>query len=220
MSIERVLIVALCAVSAVMLARSGPAAVAAWRIYAGTGRRRQHDATGKSPAMPSSVADRITSLAELGYRHIGETSLDLPGGRRFAWILAAEDAESYVMLAGGLSGVALTGIYSAWQDGTWLGTQHPLGQAVDRGGLRVQIVLTTLADAVDLHRRSVDQLRRTHGDPRPIRAMAEMLALDADYRERFGGSRLGPLTARIMLPGVLSATAFALSVLLLVIGPR
>ena len=47
-----------------------------------------------------------------------------------------------------------------------------------------------------------------------------MLALDADYRERFGGSRLRPLTIRIVMPAVLSACVLVLSVVLLVVSFR
>ena len=50
--------------------------------------------------------------------------------------------------------------------------------------------------------------------------MADMLALDADYRVRFGGSRLRSLTMRIVLPAVLAACLLALSLVLLVISFR
>jgi hypothetical protein len=41
-----------------------------------------------------------------------------------------------------------------------------------------------------------------------------MLALDADYRTRFGGSRLRPITMRIVVPaiGVVLIAALALAV--------
>ena len=49
--------------------------------------------------------------------------------------------------------------------------------------------------------------------------MADMLAHDADYRARFGGSRLRPLAMRIVAPAVLAAIGVLLSVALLVIQP-
>jgi hypothetical protein len=199
-----------------MVVRLGPGAVRAWRIYAGTGKRRQQDAAGLAPEIPLEVRDRLAALREEGYRHIGETHLALPIGERFAWIMAAEDGSSYVILAGGTSGVPMTGIYSAWSDGAWLGTIHPIGTPTDRQGLQVRVVTTTLADAVATHRAGLERLRPGHGTPRPVRSIPDMLTLDADYRTRFGGSRLRPMTIRIVLPAVLALGVFALSVILLV----
>ena len=50
--------------------------------------------------------------------------------------------------------------------------------------------------------------------------MPDMLALDADYRERFGGSELLPMTIRIVLPAVLCVAMFALSGLWLLLTLR
>jgi len=215
MPIDRIVALALVAISSLMLVRLGPGAYRAWRIYAGTGRRRQQDAQGGAPDAPPGVRDRMALLAEAGFRHLGETRLELPVGERFGWIMAADDGESYAILAGATGAVALTGIYSAWMDGAWLGTIHPLGAAVDRPGLEVRIVTTTLAEAVTVHRAGLERLRRVHGAPRPIRSMPDMLALDVDYRVRFGGSRLRPLTIRIVLPAILALGVLVLSVVLL-----
>jgi hypothetical protein len=220
MSVERTLALALFIASALLVYWFGPRAIQSWRIYAGTGRRRQEDATGRAPRTPPGVADRLSLLAEAGYHHIGETRLVLPVGERFGWIVAADDAESYAILVGALSGPSLTGIYSAWSDGTWLGTQHPLGTATDRRGLQVRIVQTTLAEAVSVHRAGLERLRQVHGSPRPIRTMADMLALDLDYRQRFGGSRLLPLTMRIVLPALLAFCAMVLSLILAIDAPQ
>ena len=43
-----------------------------------------------------------------------------------------------------------------------------------------------------------------------------MLALDADYRTRFGGSRLRPITIRIVVPALAAAILAVLSLILLV----
>jgi hypothetical protein len=45
--------------------------------------------------------------------------------------------------------------------------------------------------------------------------MTDMLALDADYRTRFGGSRLRPITMRIVIPAVAVALIAVLSLGLL-----
>jgi hypothetical protein len=220
MPLERVLAILLLIVAGAMLARLGPGAIRSWRIYAGTGRRRQQDAAGRAPEAPSGVRDRLAVLTEEGYRHIGETRLELPVGERFAWIMAADDGDSYAILAGGMSGVPLTGIYSAWSDGTWLGTMHPIGSATDRRGLQVRVVNTSLADAVATHRSGLQRLRAVHGPPRSVRAIPDMLALDADYRTRFGGSRLLPITIRNIMPAVLAVLALVLAFLLLLVSFR
>jgi len=217
MPIESIIAVGLVIVAAAMVVRLAPGAVRSWRIYAGTGKRRQEDAAGRAPEAPAGVRDRIASLDEEGYHHIGETRLELPIGERFAWIMAADDGDSYAILAGGLGGVALTGIYSAWSDGTWLGTIHPVGAPTDRPGLQIRVVSTTLADAVAIHCTGLERLRSVHGAPRSIRSIPDMLALDADYRTRFGGSRLRPITLRNMLPAILAVVVFVLATALLVL---
>jgi len=215
MPIDRAAALGILVVSGILLGRFGPAAIRSWRVYSGTGKRRQVDASGLAPPAPPGVRDRLALLAEAGYRHLGETRLDLPVGERFAWIMAAADGDSYAILAGGTGRVALTGLYSAWPDGTWLGTIHPMGSPTDRPGLQVRVISTTLGAAVEAHQAGVERLRTVHGDPRGVRSMPDMLALDADYRERFGGSRLRPAAIRIAIPAVLAACALALSLVLL-----
>ena len=95
--------------------------------------------------------------------------------------------------------------------------------ASDRQELDAQDVVVAGADGVQLRlgRRAVDvdpgdgRLRALHGDPRPVRSMPDMLALDADYRQRFGGSRLRPITMRTVVPAILSGAVFVLAALLL-----
>jgi hypothetical protein len=214
-SIERVLALAVFIASGLLLVRLGPAAIRSWRIYAGTGHRRQEDAAGRAPQTPPGVADRAAVLATLGYQHLGETRLVLPVGERFGWILAATDAESYAILVDSQGLDGLTGIYSAWVDGTWLATMHPRGQPFDRQGLQVRIVPTTLDATVATHRAGLERLKPVHGAPRQVRAMVDMLALDADYRTRFGGSRIRPITMRIVVPTITVAVITVLSFVLL-----
>jgi len=218
MSTERLLAVALLIGSVLLLLQFGPGAIRSWQIYAGTGKRRQEDAHGAAPPAPPSVVDRAGALESLGYHRLGETRLALPTGVRFGWIVAAEDAESYAIIVPSPRAPGLTGVYSAWTDGTWLCTMHPYGEGVDQGTLHVRIVSTSLGEAVLAHRAGLEQFKRTHGEPRPIRTMPDMLALDADYRTRFGGSRLLPITMRIIMPALISAGIAVLSVILLVVS--
>ena len=214
MSVQRLIELVLLIASGWLFVRLAPAAIGSWRIYAGTSRRRQEDATGRAPDPGPIVVERATELAALGYHPLGATRLVLPTGERFARILAADDAESYVILTEGSTLSALAGIYSAWPDGTWLCTIHPRGEGSERADLIVRIVQTGLAEAVASHRDGIAQVRMRHGEPRRIAQMTDMLALDADYRTRFGGSRLRRLTARLIAPaiaaGVIAVLAFVL----------
>ena len=218
MSAERVIAIAAFACSMLLLLRFGPVAIRSWRIYSGTPRRRQEDAAGQAPSMPPAVADRAAVLAELGYHPLGETRLVLPVGERFAWIVAADDAESYAILVDAPRIGGLTGLYTAWPDGTWLGTLHPRGDAVDRGGLEIRVVATTLEDAVKVQRAGLERLKRVHGTPRPIRTMPDMLALDADYRTRHGGVSLRTITARLIAPAIVLALLAVLSATLIALA--
>lgn len=220
MSSERLLAIALFIGSVALLIRLGPPAVRSWRVYAGTSRRRQEDAAGRVVLVPPGVADRAAALAALGYHRLGETRLVLPTGIRFAWIVAGDDAESYAILVDSARPDAVTGLYSAWPDGTWLGTMHPRGDALDRLGLHIRIVTSTLSEAVKAHRAELERLKATHGAPRPIRTMPDMLALDADYRTRYGGMELRPLLLRIVGPAVAAAVLALLSLALIIVGPR
>jgi hypothetical protein len=114
MTVERMLALAVLICSIGLLLRLGPAAIRSWLIYAGTGQRRQEDATGRAPVQPVGVADRARLLDPLGYRPLGVTRLVLPVGERFAWILAAASAESHAVLVDAPAIGGLTGIYSAW----------------------------------------------------------------------------------------------------------
>lgn len=68
MSTERLLVLAAFACSGRLLLHLGPAALRNWRIYAGTGQRRQKDATGRAPLQPVGTADRAALLGGLGYQ--------------------------------------------------------------------------------------------------------------------------------------------------------
>ena len=220
MSTEKFLELAVFVGSLWLVLRFGPPAVRAWRVYNGTGRRRQQDAVGRAPLASPAVADRANALALLGYHRLGETRLALPNGERFAWIVAANDGESYAILVDSPRRDALTGIYSAWLDGTWLSTIHPRGEAFARENLRVEVVPGALDEAVTVHRAGLETLKTTHGAPRPIRTMPDMLVLDADYRVRFGGSRLRPIVFRVIMPAIVATVLALLSFVLLFLDPQ
>ena len=205
--------------SGTLLLRLAPAAIRSWLVYSGTGQRRQQDATRTAPEPRPDVAERMDEVAYFGYHAIGTTRLELPVGERFARILTANDGESYAIVVDGTTPlIGMSAIYSAWPDGQWLGTMHPRGQPLDRPNLKLRVVTTTLEDAISEHREAVARMRATHGAPKRIERMADMLMLDADYRLRFGGRELRRITFRAIAPALLTAALTILSIVLLVVA--
>jgi hypothetical protein len=91
-------------------------------------------------------------------------------------------------------------LYSAWPDGTWLGTIHPRGTPLVFRTLRLRIESGSLDEAAAVHREAVARMVPDHGAPSPVRELPDMLALDADYRIRFGGRELRPFVVRALAP--------------------
>jgi hypothetical protein len=200
-SLERLVTGGLLVLGVVVLARQLPQMVRIMQTYLGTGRRRQEDATGHAPEPEAETAERVASLEALGFHLIGATQTDLPIGVQYGRILADADQLSYAIVVDSPRGVpVLSALYSSWPDGTWIGTMHPSGDRHRRPGLELSVSSGSISDAVGAHRAWMESLRLEHGQPRRIDRMADMLALDADYRGRFGGRELRWLVIRAVAP--------------------
>ena len=203
MSVERLIGAGLLAVAGVILVRLIVGAVRVLQTYSGTSTRRQEDATGSAPEPEPDTAERVASLGALGYHQIGTTRTVLPIGVQYGRILAADDESSYAIVVDAPQGnPVLTAFYSSWPDGTWIGTMHPFGDQHQRPGLQLSVSSGSVDEAVAAHRAATERMRQAHGHPRPIARMADLLALDADYRQRFGGRELRPLVIRALAPTV------------------
>jgi hypothetical protein len=197
-----------------------PPAMRAWRVYAGTRTRRLADAGPDEIPPPAPVAAVLEQLATLGFHRIGERTLVLPDGRRaFEWLWADETGYTYVAVVPSriLSG-ALVACYTAFADWSWLQTNFPRGESIDRPQYTARAVTTTVADAVAAHRAEAGRLVPIHGAPRPVRTMADSLQHDAEYRTRHGGVTLRALTFRIMAPAFIAASLAILAGLLLLLS--
>jgi hypothetical protein len=202
--------------SLVLLVALVPGAIRSWRTYAGVGARRQEDATGRAPDPSPDRARRIATCEALGYRPLGETVTRIPGGDVFGNVLAADDGLAYVLLADGPPEPGLTGFYTAWPDGTWLGTIHPRGAPLEIPGLSLHIETGAMPTAEAAHRELLTRLAQRHGPPRLVRSLTDVFALDADYRTRFGGRELRPLVIRAIAPaaGALLLTLISVALVL------
>jgi hypothetical protein len=215
--IDRLVLLFVLVTSVVVVVGLAPNAIRTWVTYTGTRTRRQEDFTGWAPDPEPEEAERITVLNALGYRHLGDTVTHLPVGDEVARIFVADDGAAYAMLMTGLDPVpGLTGFFSAWSDGTWIGTIHPFGDPLEFAGLRLRIVTGSLEEAEASHRAAVTHLAGRLGQPRPVRDLSDMLDLDADYRTRFGGRELRPLVVRSLVPAALAVVVLVVSIVLLV----
>jgi hypothetical protein len=200
-SIWRIVDLAFLVVSILLLWFTLPTAVAGVRTFMGTSSRRQADVTGRATEPDADVVGRIGFLEGLGYHRLGETRTDVGDDAVDAWILAAADARTYaILVAGTPPDAGLTGFYSAWPDGTWLGTIHPRGTPLTFRSLDLRIDPRPLDLVESGHRLEAERLSLIHGQPREIRTMPDMLALEADYRVRFGGRELRPQVVRAVFP--------------------
>ena len=201
MPLDRIVAIAVLAISVAVVLYFLPGGIGALRNSIGTGTRRQQDAAGREPDPDPEMVTRIHALETIGYRRIGATLTQVPGGHQPAWILASEDALSYAILVQGSASITgLTGLYSAWPDGTWLGTIHPRGTPLAFRSLRLRVESGSLGQAAAVHREEVARIVSDRGAPTPVRTLGDMLALDADYRIRFGGRELRPFVVRALAP--------------------
>ncbi len=208
------------AVASLLLVGSLPRAVRAWQAASGVSTRRQEDATGRAPKPVGELAERIAELEARGYRRLGETWTSMPGGGSFTVVFGSSDETAYALLApAGGRGEGLTGFYSAWRDGQWLGTLRPFGDPYETTGLRLRVMKESLAAAEAAHQAEAAAMRAQHGDPRRIATLGDVLQLDVDYRTRFGGRELRPMLLRALFPVALMGFLVAFFAVALVVLP-
>jgi hypothetical protein len=215
---ERILALVGLVLALLLLSRFAPVAVRSWRIYAGVRRRRLADAGPLEIPPPTPVAERLEELRALGFTRLGERFLRLPGAPvRYEWNVRDETGDTFVAVVPLLAS-ALVVCYSSFEDGTWVQTNFPRGEVIERRGFLAGFVTTSVADAVATHRRQVERLGPAHGTIRPVMTMADSLRMDADFRTRFGGTTLRPITLRLIMPGITAAALAVICALLLLLG--
>jgi hypothetical protein len=219
MSTERVIALVGLVVSLLLLGQLGPPALRTWRIYSGVRNRRLADAGPLEIPPPEPVAQRLAELGKLGFTRIGERFVQLPGlPIRYEWVVGEQSGMTYIVLVPSTLGGSLVGLYSSFEDSTWVQTNFPRGAIVERPNFTATFVDTSLEDALDRHRAQVARLVAAHGTPRSIRSMADTLRMDADFRIHHGGLTLRPLTVKLVAPALGAAALAVLCALLLLLG--
>jgi hypothetical protein len=164
----------------------------------------------------------LAELRDVGFSRIGERWLQLPGTPvRYEWVVGEPSGETFVSVVPSPSaiGPTLVACYSSFPDGTWLQTNYPRGAVVERPQFHASFVMSSVADAVAAHRRDLERLRSTLGQPRRVLTMADTLRMDADYRTRHGGATLRRLTVSVVGPAVMAAGLAVICGLLLLVSP-
>lgn len=216
---ERILALAGLVLSLLLLGRFGSPAMRSWQIFAGTKHRRLADAGPLAVAPPPAIAPAIEDVRALGFDRIGERYLQLPGsGLHYDWVFAEASGATYIVVVPSRVVGAFVVCYSVFPDGTWLQTQYPRGETLERRDLVVSFGASNIGDTLSAHRRRLAALEALHGSPRPIRTMADALWADDDYRTRHAGKTLRRLTVSIATPALAAIALAVICAALLLLG--
>jgi hypothetical protein len=149
------------------------------------------DITTLAPPMPAEVADCSRVLELHGFRRLGAVSAAADGPRSQTVWLMLDGAGIQAQLVDqatrprGLPASVLW-LVSSFADGAALETAYVNGVELEEPDLRLQVAPSSVKDALQAHRKSMERFSREHGDPLPIRTMAEYLKWEASHRARFG----------------------------------
>lgn len=219
MSPERLIALGGLVISILLLGQLAPSAIRTWRIYSGVRNRRLADAGPLAIPPPEAVAQRIAELEALGFSRIGERYIQLPGTPiRYEWVLGEESGQAYVVIVPSTVIGTLVGIYTSFDDSTWVQTNFPRGAVVDRPTFHASFVNTSLTEALAAHRAQVARLVAAHGSRRVITTMADTLRMDVDFRTHHGGMTLRPMLPRLVGPAIAALLLAILCAVLLVTG--
>ena len=165
-----------------------------WQIVRGARLRRPRDATGQAGLLPAELGGWHDELRALGFVRLGEVAIDLPGQGRthYSWIVVDDGGTVEAELVGGPGQQNLVALVTTFGDGAAVQTMYPVGENIRRDDLVSVKEPGSVQDAVDRHRREVDDFSRRHGRPLPVRSMADHLRHDATYRERHAHRFLMP----------------------------
>jgi hypothetical protein len=149
------------------------------------------DITALAPPMPAEVAECARTLEAHGFRRLGAVSAEAERARPLTVWLMLDGAGIQAQLVDrdtrprGLPASVLW-LISSFSDGAALETAYLNGVELDEPDLRLQVAPSSIKDALAAHRRSMERFAREHGDPVPIRTMAEYMKWEANHRSRFG----------------------------------
>jgi hypothetical protein len=158
---------------------------------------------------PPAVATLIGELRRLGFQVIGVT--DTAVGRRppiRVWILTeiggtgttwAEVTRARTPMVIFMS---RAGDLSRAGDGRFIETSYPNGESIDHQYLLARPIESSAEDALREHRAALAQWASHSSSPLVVRDLDEYRQVEAEFRERTGGFRIGAYLERVVEPGL------------------
>ncbi len=171
------------------------------------------DVSGTSEPIPEPVEAVLGELSRGGFSRIGEAQTDLGQlGSLVSWHLADAAQTVVAEIVPGRRGavVALTTMLS---DEAAVTTRYPVGETFTTPRFVAAACRTSIDDANALHRRNVDLLvRQRSAALRPVRSLADALAIDRIYRQRHFRRYMRPLLVRSLLTATAMNVASACAI--------
>jgi hypothetical protein len=184
--------------------------------------------SGSDP--PPAVATLLGELRRLGFEVIGVTDTAL--GRRpliRVWILTesggAGTTWAEVTMAGKPMVIFMSraGDLSRAGDGRYIETSYPGGETIDHQYVLARPISSSAEDALREHRAAVAQWASHSGPPVVVGDLDEYRRVEAEFRQRTGGLRIGAYLERVVEPGLwrwaISAAIGVVTFFLLVLRP-
>jgi hypothetical protein len=192
-----------------------------WVIYRGAATRRLRELPSGSVRISPTIEVQAAELEALGYAPLAVFGADLPGQQNpvIDRVLVSDDRTVQVDVVAARQ-KPMVALLSRFADGFVVETHYPervrlVRDAIELGGTR-----ESLRAAIDLHATRSQAATALHGPPDRFESVADVLAFDAEYRERLSSVVLLARTRRAiaalvvnMAVGLLLA-AWALSDLL------
>lgn len=204
-----------------------------WRVYEGASKRRMSDASSSGWRPSPDMAPLIGELGRLGFSRLGEAQVRIEGVRAVSLATTTRPTASpttssevhttFVLVDAEGTVTAevvqvprmavFVGFTSTFGDGSCVETQYPLGELIEDVDFYSGHSRQSVSRAYEQQRTVIARWRVRHGAPRVVATMAEMLAANALYRERFSKRKLrGPFLRRNLLPAAFWFASLALFV--------
>jgi hypothetical protein len=198
------------------------------------------DVTAENREPPPVLHPSILALSDWGFHRLGEEATVSAEGKELGseWVLISSDERILASLVPGrsLPGGVLAGFQTNFPDYASLVTMYPsgfpLGETITLPDFRLRHTRRSLQDAYEMHRAELANFAQQHGEPLHIRTLADALAFEPIYRERYMGLTLrrgmqinalqpyfwGSGVPLFLVGTLLSSSAPALAIILFVLG--